>query len=109
MLNFSLKYCITLILICGGAVAASGASILSGPLESGPHKWRVNDPDLAKTLIANGGKLVADYGSFQLIQADDPALTNLDSSRNRVWRITCTEPVRYLLIGMEADMRPLGT
>lgn len=32
-------------------------------------------------------------------------LTTLGSSRNRVWRITCTEPVRLLLIGLLADMR----
>jgi hypothetical protein len=29
----------------------------------------------------NGGKLIADYGAFQIIQADDTALTNLDASR----------------------------
>ncbi len=35
-------------------------------------------------------------------------LTTLGASYNRVWRVTCTEPVRYLLIGMVADMRPMG-
>ena len=46
-----------------------------------PHKLRVNDSALAKSLVAHGGKLVADYGGFQIIQADDTVLTNLDVSR----------------------------
>ena len=46
-----------------------------------PHKWRVGDSTLAKSLVARGGKLIADYGAFQIIQADDTALTNLDASR----------------------------
>ena len=45
------------------------------------HKWRVNDSALAKSLVTNGGKLVADYDGFQLIEADDTALANLDASR----------------------------
>lgn len=40
-----------------------------------PHKIRVNDPAAAKSLLANGGKLIADYGGFQVIEADDAALT----------------------------------
>ena len=46
-----------------------------------PHKVRVSDPALAESLVARGGKLVADYGSFRLIEADDVALTNVDTSR----------------------------
>ena len=46
-----------------------------------PHKWRVDDSALAKSLVSHGGKLVADYGGFQIIQADDTILTNLDASR----------------------------
>jgi hypothetical protein len=53
------------------AIAATGA----------PVKWRVSDPALAKTIVARGGKLVADYGGFQIIQADDATLTNLNFSR----------------------------
>ncbi|HEX4342740.1 MAG TPA: S8 family serine peptidase, partial [Verrucomicrobiae bacterium] len=38
------------------------------------HKLRVNDRELAKDLIAHGAKLVADYGSFQIIDgAEIPA------------------------------------
>jgi hypothetical protein len=43
-----------------------------------PVKWRVSDPKFAQTLVARGGQLIADYGGFQIIQADDAALTNLD-------------------------------
>ena len=46
-----------------------------------PHKWRVSDSTLAKSLVARGGKLIADYSGFQIIQADDAAMTNLDVSR----------------------------
>jgi hypothetical protein len=53
------------------ATAASGASM----------KWRVSDPTIAQTLVARGGRLVADYGGFQIIQADAAAVTNLDTSR----------------------------
>jgi hypothetical protein len=53
---------------------------LAGVSLTAPHKWRVSDPALAKSLVAHGGTLVADYGGFQLIQADDTALTNLDAS-----------------------------
>ncbi len=43
------------------------------------HKLRVSDPSLAKSLIARGGKLIAAYGGFQLIQADDSLSTNFSS------------------------------
>lgn len=32
-------------------------------------------------------------------------LTMLGSSRNRVWRISCTSPVRFLIVGLLVDMR----
>ena len=46
-----------------------------------PHKLRVSDPALARSIIARGGKLVADYGGFQLVEADDSIATNLTSPR----------------------------
>src|SRR6267378_1838173 len=36
------------------------------------HKLRVNDPSLAREIIAKGGELIADYGSFQVLRADEP-------------------------------------
>ncbi len=43
-----------------------------------PHKLRVDDPGLAKAIVAHGGAMIADYGGFQIIEADDAVLTNLD-------------------------------
>lgn len=40
------------------------------------HKLSVSDPSLAKSIIAHGGKLIASYGAFQLIEADDSISTN---------------------------------
>jgi hypothetical protein len=54
--------------------------LFAGAALGSPHKWRVTDSALARSLVANGGKLIADYGGFELIQADDTALTNLDAS-----------------------------
>ena len=54
---------------------------LAGVAQAAPHKLRVNDPSLAKSIVARGGTLIADYGGFQIIEADDAALTNLDARR----------------------------
>ena len=37
---------------------------------AGPHKWRVSDPALARSIVARGGRLIADYGSFQILESD---------------------------------------
>jgi len=37
---------------------------------SRPQKLRVSDPALAATMLAEGGRLLADYGSFRLIETD---------------------------------------
>ncbi|MCC6819423.1 MAG: S8 family serine peptidase [Verrucomicrobia subdivision 3 bacterium] len=42
------------------------------PAAAATHKLRVKDPTLAQELLQNGGKLVADYGSFQVIETDQP-------------------------------------
>ena len=55
--------------------------MFAGAARSAPHKLRVGDPELAQSLVARGGKLIADYGGFQLIEADDSILTNLDTRR----------------------------
>ena len=36
-----------------------------------PHKLKVHDPALAASLLAQGGRLIAEYGSFQLIESAD--------------------------------------
>jgi hypothetical protein len=48
----------------------SGAGVASAQT----HKLRVNDPAVAKALLDRGGKLIADYGGFQVIEsAETPA------------------------------------
>jgi hypothetical protein len=47
--------------------------------QAATHKLRVSDPALAQSLVARGAKLIVDYGGFQLVEADDSILTNLDS------------------------------
>ncbi len=42
-----------------------------------PHKYRVHDPVTVASLLARGGKIIADYGSFQLIELDAPTLTSM--------------------------------
>ena len=41
-----------------------------------PHKLKVHNPALAASLLAQGGRLIADYGSFQLVETDDPSSAN---------------------------------
>jgi hypothetical protein len=55
--------------------------VFAGAAWSAPHKVRVSDSALAQSLVARGGTLVADYGGFQLVEADDSILTNLDGNR----------------------------
>ena len=54
------------------------------------HKLRVNDPALAKGLIERGGKLIADYGGFQLIESAETltARNDLNLSIGRLTRLT---------------------
>ncbi len=52
-------------------------------LNAAPHTFRVHGPAEAQEMISRGGNLVADYGSFQIIEADpnvvsSAALTNAE-------------------------------
>ena len=40
-------------------------------LRAAAHKLRVDDPAAAKAIQDQGGKLIADYGSYQLLEIDD--------------------------------------
>ncbi len=53
-----------------------------GGLWAAAHKVRVKDPELAHELLGRGGKLIADYGSFQLIETQETVPP--DVRRNRV-------------------------
>ena len=44
---------------------------------SRPHKLRVNDPETAAALLAQGARLVADYGSFKLLETDEATVQQL--------------------------------
>ncbi len=57
------------------------ALIVAATAGAQSHKLRVNDPALAKSLLEGGGKLVADYGSFQIMETDVAVLTNAASDQ----------------------------
>ena len=48
---------------------------------AGSHKVRVEDPALAKSLVAQGAKIIGDYGTFRVLSADDALLANGVSNR----------------------------
>lgn len=49
-----------------------------------PHKLRVDDPALAKALVAQGAKVIGDYGAFTVLNADDALLTSGITNRVEV-------------------------
>jgi hypothetical protein len=46
-----------------------------------PHKVRVEDSVLAKALVAQGAKVIGNYGTFSVLNADDALLANGISNR----------------------------
>jgi hypothetical protein len=64
-------------------VIACAVSLVSNLGFARPHKVRVSDPAAAAALQAQGARLLADYGSFQLFETDiAPAVATLQ--RNRI-------------------------
>jgi hypothetical protein len=63
---------IGLLLLLAMALAPRPAAAASGPVpsEASParHKIQVSDPALGRRILAQGGLLVADYGTFQLYE-----------------------------------------
>ena len=55
--------------------------LLATAAEAQSRKFRVNDPAAASRLLAQGGKLIADYGAFQIIEA---SATSAAGESNRV-------------------------
>ncbi len=53
-----------------GFVVACGFVGLWSDAAAAPRKVRVQDSEVARELVARGGKVVADYGSFQLLETD---------------------------------------
>src|SRR5476649_695611 len=74
-----LDYGVTI--LCRASAILIFLLLFSGVAWSAPHKLRVENPALAQSLVVRGGKLIADYGGFQVVEADDSILTNLDESR----------------------------
>src|SRR5215208_3481854 len=64
--------------LCAAVLLCAGVAMAA------PHKVRVNDPELIRSLVAGGARVIADYGSFQLIEtekmpaAGDPRLETAD-------------------------------
>ena len=44
--------------------------VLSTSVFAAPHKVQVNDPASAEKIVARGGRLLADYGHFQLYEVE---------------------------------------
>jgi len=51
------------------------ACLVASAARAESQKLRVNDPQLTKELIGHGGKLVADYGGFQVVEMEASADT----------------------------------
>ena len=53
-----------------GLILLLAAAWASPVLADGGVKIRVSDPNLIREIVTGGGRLVADYGGFQLLEAD---------------------------------------
>lgn len=63
-------------------IPALAAVLLSGGVVlAAPHKLRVDDPALAKTLAARGARVIGEYGAFTALEADDTLLAGVDTNR----------------------------
>jgi uncharacterized repeat protein (TIGR01451 family) len=60
-------------------LAAAALAVL--PAMARPHKLRVSDAAQAAALKAHGARLLADYGSFQLLETDDAKAAALQVDR----------------------------
>src|SRR5215831_20209066 len=55
-----------------------------GLVSAAPHKLRVDDRTVARSLADRGGKIIGDYGSFTVLEADDALLTGANSNHLEV-------------------------
>jgi len=49
-----------------------------------PHKLRVDDPALTRTLAAKGAKVIGEYGAFTAMEADDALVAGANSNHLEV-------------------------
>jgi hypothetical protein len=59
---------VALTLTLAGQIAVAQVNLARLAPGGTPHKIQVNDPALAKQIAAEGGRLLADYGSYQLYE-----------------------------------------
>src|SRR5262245_22454472 len=62
---------LTILILTGTTGSVRAQQITSVKVSSRHQKVRVHDPELAQQLLQQGAELIADYGSFQLLWADD--------------------------------------
>src|SRR5258708_39363509 len=65
-----------------GAAAASAVSSVGYRSPSERHKVSVSDPQAAQSLKAQGGRVIADYGSFVMFEVNDAVANSLISNQN---------------------------
>ncbi|EEF60482.1 conserved repeat domain protein [Pedosphaera parvula Ellin514] len=61
-------------LLCTLALISQSQGAPGAGTSEGHHKVQVNDPTLAREIQAEGGKLVADYGGYQVFQVPQLSL-----------------------------------
>jgi hypothetical protein len=60
------------------------AVVVLAALAAQGHKAQVNDPAVARAIVAEGGRLIADYGSYQLFETERTNGVQLRDDYNRV-------------------------
>ncbi|MDB6066231.1 MAG: conserved repeat domain protein [Pedosphaera sp.] len=70
--KFAVALLLTAILTVTSFQTANAAGSSNPPSDLGHHKVQVSDPAVAAQVIARGGQLIADYGSYQLYDVAQP-------------------------------------
>jgi hypothetical protein len=82
--HLSLLAIFTLTLAAQDALAQAATSKPASQAASHRHKIKINDPALAQEITAQGGHLIADYGSFQLFDAPEASVSLLTNSQAEI-------------------------
>jgi hypothetical protein len=61
-------FCVSLLVFAFGLSATAA-----------PHKVRIEDPVLVRQLVAQGAKVIGDYGTFSVLSADDSLLAGVSN------------------------------
>ncbi|HEY6547143.1 MAG TPA: S8 family serine peptidase, partial [Vicinamibacteria bacterium] len=76
-LAFGVVLVLALADMSGVSLPVAGASPLAPAPGRSRRKVRVTDPDLARQIRAQGGRLLADYGSYQILAVDSAGAPDL--------------------------------